>query len=156
MVTWLILGFIPLFVATWFGSLHLIARVGGWRDLARVYRVEMPMELARQWRNKYGKMRNATGYNGCLNIGANSMGMQLSLWSLFRPAHPPLFIPWGDLTTAPAHGLFMEYVVFSFQRVPGVTLRLRRDLVEDVLRTAPGVPSSAWHTSPPHSFSSTR
>jgi hypothetical protein len=156
MVTWWMLGFIPLFVAVWFGSMHLIALVGGWRDLARVYGAERPMEFARQWRNKYGRMRYATGYNGCLDIGANSMGMQLSLWKMFRPGHPPLFIPWEDLSTTPERGLFMEFIVFTFRRAPGVTLRLRRDLAEDVLHTAPGVTSSAWHTSPPHSFSSTR
>src|SRR5947208_2301000 len=101
MVTWLILGYIPLFLTVWFGSMYLIARVGGWRDLGRVYGTEIPMEFARQWRNKQGKMRYATGYNGCLNIAANSMGMQLSVWKMFRPGHPTLFIPWGDLSTAP-------------------------------------------------------
>jgi hypothetical protein len=156
MVTWqwMMLGFIPLFVAVWFGSMHLIAAVGGWRDLARVYRAEMPMEFARRWRFRGCTMRFGTHYNGCLTIGASAMGLHLSLWSVFRPGHPPLFIPWSDITTSVQRNLFLESIRFSFLRATP-WLQLRRDLAEDVLRTAPGVTSPAWHTSPP-SFSSTR
>jgi hypothetical protein len=143
-----IAGFVPLFLLVWFGSMFLIARVGGWRDLARVYREETPMEFARQWRNKYGKMRYATGYNGCLNIAASAMGMRLWLWTMFRPAHPPLFIPWSDISTAVEQGIFVEMVRFSFQRVPGATLVLRRKLAEEILRAVPGVTSAAWLLSP--------
>lgn len=154
MVSWLLLGFVPLFLAVWFFSMHLIAWVGGWRDLARLYRVDTPIAAARAWRNRYGKMRYGTGYNGCLNVAANAMGMQLSLWSIFRPGHPPLFIPWTDIETEPVHGMFFESIRFSFPRA-NTWLLLRRDLAEEVLRNAPDVRSTAWHTSPPRSFSST-
>ena len=155
MVTWLFVGFLPLFLAVWYGSMVLIAWVGGWSALAGVYRAETPVAAAHEWRNKYGKMRYGTGYNGCLNIAANPMGMQLSLWKMFRPGHPPLFIPWSDVTTQVERGMFFELVRFSFHRVEDVPLRLRRDLAEEVLRASPGVRSAAWDTSPPRSFSST-
>ena len=54
-----------------------------------------------------------------------------------RPGHPPLFIPWSDVTTAAERGMFFEFVRFSFVRAPEVPLRLRRDLAEEVLRAAP-------------------
>jgi hypothetical protein len=152
MVSWLFVVFIPLFLAVWFLSMHLIAWTGGWHELAGVYGAELPMELAHEWRNRQGRMRYGTGYNGCLNIAANAMGMQLSLWKIFRPGHPPLFIPWSDVTTAVERGTFTEFVRFSFRRA-APTLRLRRDLAEEILRTA-GVTSAAWHTSQPPYFSS--
>ena len=76
MVMWFVLGFVPLFLAVWIGSLFLIARVGGWHDLARLYRVDTPIAGAQEWRNRQGKMRYGSRYNGCLNIAANAMGLQ--------------------------------------------------------------------------------
>ena len=155
MVTWLFVGFLPLFLAVWYGSMLLIAWTGGWRELAGVYRAETPITAAREWRNKYGQLRRLTRYNGCLNIAANAMGMQLSLWKMFRPGHPPLFIPWDDVTTQVERGVFFEMVRFSFRRAPEVPLRLRRDLAEEVLRASPGVRSATCDTSPPRSSSPT-
>lgn len=144
-MTWyaFLLFFVPLFVAVWIGSMYLIAFAGGWRDLARVYRSDLPMELAHEWRNRGGQMRNTTRYNGCLNLGANSIGLRLSLWSLFRPGHPPLFIPWTDIQATPVRGMFFEMLEFSFARVPGVTLKVRRELGEEVWRTGHGAQGTA-------------
>ena len=128
----LLLLFPFLFLAVWLLSMHLIAATGGWRELARVYPAGWPMEGAREWRNRYGRLRALTGYNGCLNIAANAMGMQLSLWRIFRPGHPPLFIPWSDIHTEPVHGIFAEYVRLRFRRAT-TTLLLRRSLAEEIL-----------------------
>lgn len=131
--TLLLILFPFFFIVFWCFTVWLIAVVGGWRDLARVYRADGPIANARQWRNKYGRMRYGTGYNGCLNIAANPLGIQLTLWSIFRPGHPPLFIPWSDISTKVERGLFFEFVRFSFRRATP-TLLLRRDLAEEILR----------------------
>jgi hypothetical protein len=147
----LLLAFPPLFLAVWFLSMHLIAAVGGWRELARVYRADGPITVAAQWRNRYGRLRYGTGYNGCLNIAANEIGMQISLWRIFRPAHPPLFIPWSDIATEPVRGVFVESTRFSFRRAT-TTLLLKRTLADEILRAGHrGVPSPAWE--PPRSSS---
>src|SRR4029079_10351952 len=59
-----LIAFPPLFLAVWFLSMHLIAAVGGWGALARVYRADGPITVAAQWRNRYGRLRYGTGYNG--------------------------------------------------------------------------------------------
>lgn len=149
----ILIAFPPLFLAVWFLSLHLIAAVGGWRELAGVYRADGPIAYTVEWPHRYGRMRYATGYNGCLNIAANAMGMRLSLWLIFRPGHPPLFIPWSDITTEPVRGVFSESTRLSFRRAPTATLLLKRTLADEILRAAhQGVPSPAWE--PPRSFSS--
>jgi len=88
------------------------------------------------------------------SAGTASAGLQLSLWPIFRPAHPPLFIPWTDIETEPVHGVFVESIRFSFRRA-NTFLLLRRELGEEILRMA-GVTSPAWRISPPRSLSSTR
>jgi len=153
MVIGFLLAFVPLFLAVWFLSLVLISHVGGWHDLALLYRVDAPIAGAREWHHRGGRMRNNTRYSGCLNIAANTVGLQLSLWPIFRPTHPPLFIPWTDIATEPVQGLFIDSVRFSFRRA-NTFLLLRRDLGEEILRAA-GVTSAAWPVSPPRSFSST-
>ena len=147
-----LIAFPPLFLAVWFLSMHLIAAVGGWRELARVYRADGPITVAAQWRNRYGRLRYGTGYNGCLNIAANEIGLQLTLWRIFRPAHPPLFIPWSEISTEPVRGVFSESTRFSFRRA-SATLLLKRTLAEEILRARHhgGIPSPAWE--PPHSSS---
>ncbi len=146
-----LIAFPPLLLAVWFLSLHLIAAVGGWRELARVYRADGPITVAAQWRNRYGRLRYGTGYNGCLDVAANEVGMQLSLWRIFRPAHPPLFIPWSDIATEPVRGVFSESTRFSFRRAT-TTLLLKRTLADEILCAAHrGVPSPAWE--PPRSSS---
>ena len=37
-------------------------------------------------------------YNGVLTVGVNPAGLYLAVMPLFRPGHPPLFIPWPDVT----------------------------------------------------------
>jgi hypothetical protein len=147
--------FVPVFLVIWYFATVFIAVVSGWRELARVYPAERPIIGATEWRNRRGRMRYGSGYNGCLNITANAMGMQLSLWSIFRPGHPPLFIPWTEIQTEPVHGMFVESIRFSFLRA-NTTLLLQRDLAEEVLRAGHGVRSAAWEASPPRFFSSPR
>ena len=133
--------FPPLFVATWFLSLHFIAAVGGWRELARVYAATGPIAAVAEWRNRGARLGFATKYNGCVNIAVSSMGMQLSLWRILRIGHPPLFIPWSDIRTEPVRRMFADYVRFSFARA-APTLLLRSALAEEVLRASHRIASA--------------
>lgn len=137
MVTWILAGFVPLFVVTWFLSLQLLAAMSGWRELARVYPAPESMEVSAEWRFRGCSMRYGSRYNGCLTIATNAMGIRLTLWPIFRPAHPPLFIPWTEIAaTEPVHAMFYEAMRFSFARA-STTLLLRRPLADEVLRSRP-------------------
>lgn len=45
-------------------------------------------------------MRWSCHYNSCLTVGADPTGLQLSVFVLFRAGHPPLFIPWYEISVA--------------------------------------------------------
>ena len=45
-------------------------------------------------------MRWASHYGSCLNVGADGTGLKLSVAFLFRAGHPPLFIPWTEVSVA--------------------------------------------------------
>jgi hypothetical protein len=52
------------------------------------------------WGLQSARMRWSSHYGTCLNVGADAAGLKLSIFSLLRPAHPPLFIPWGEISVA--------------------------------------------------------
>lgn len=85
------------FIVMWAFLSVLIAHIGGWSQLSEYYRTDQPFSgKIRRWQS--GSMRWGTNYGNCLNIGANSEGLYLSVMFLFRTGHPPLFIPWEDIS----------------------------------------------------------
>lgn len=127
--------FFPLL---WFVVLFLISSTGGWRALAEVYYFNGTF-LGTKWYMQSARFRWA-GYNNILTIGANAEGLYFVPFFLFRFSHPPLFIPWYDISLRPKKTLFSSYIEFRFQRVPDVYLRLHPKLVSHLATTA----GNAW------------
>jgi hypothetical protein len=128
---WLWPAFPVLFAGLWVGVLHAIARVGGWSALAASYaRAQRPEGTA--FRFCSGNFGLAS-YGGCLWLVSGVRGLDVSVLFLFRPAHPPLFIPWSDLTAHAVRGWVLQQVELGFARQPAVRLRLARGLAEKLL-----------------------
>jgi hypothetical protein len=88
--------FFALFIAMWCAMGVFVAWAGGWAELAMHYRNEGPFE-GRKWRFSSARFGSGTSYSGMLTVGANRQGLYLAVLPLFRPGHPPLFIPWEDV-----------------------------------------------------------
>ena len=116
----------------------VISRLGGWSQLAGAYQDALPVTPApiRRWRMRSARMRWGTNYNGILNIGVDTQGLRLSVFFLFRPAHPPLFIPWHDIAVSPTKALFYKGYSLTFARAPGVKVTIRDDLFREVSTAA--------------------
>ncbi len=117
--------FVVVFPLFWCGVVFLTAYLGGWLRLAKQYRYEGP------WPERRWSLQSARigwgNYNGILTVGANWEGLYLKPMLLFRCGHPPLFIPWYDLSVKQSGTLF-KAVELRFQRVPSVRIRLSRKL----------------------------
>jgi hypothetical protein len=87
---------IPFFILFWCALLFLIAALTGWMRLARGFR-ETSTFTGPIWGCQSARMRWGSHYGSCLNVGADVMGLKLSVLFLFRPFHPPLFIPWSEI-----------------------------------------------------------
>jgi hypothetical protein len=126
-------SFFPFVVIVfWLVISLVISRIGGWAALADVYRLEDSFEGERM-RFRSGQMRYAMSYNNCLTIGADRRGLYLSVFFFFRLGHPPLFIPWSEITVTEKQRYFMNATEFTFSRVPGVYLRLSSNTAKMVL-----------------------
>jgi|SRR5260370_15507792 len=127
--------FLVFFVLFWTAISLIIAQIGGWGELSRCYRSGNPFD-GRRWNFRSGRMRWNTGYNGCLTIGANAHGLFLAMLFLFRIGHPPLFVPWQDISVKKGKILWWKWTEFRFRQAPGVPLRIYGKLSDEIKSAA--------------------
>ena len=119
----LLAGF-AFFVVIWIFTAWLVALMGGWRELATVYRGEASMFQGRTWSFQSARFRGTMRYNNALIIGVNEQALMLRMILFFRFSHPTLIIPWSDVSVSTEQGFFQRYVVLTFARVPNVPVKL--------------------------------
>jgi hypothetical protein len=69
-------------------------------------------------------MRYWGHYGNCLTMGVNPLGFFLSLSFSFFPGHPPLFIPWNEITVRRTRVLWAKCVELRLGRELAVPFRI--------------------------------
>jgi hypothetical protein len=134
----------PLFIALfaiclWVSVSFFIALIGGWFELGRIYRATHPF-AGPLWRFQDAQFRLLTGYRNILTAGASAEGLYLAVFLPFRIAHPPLFIPWQDISVRPGRVLWFRVYKFEFRQAPSVRMQLREKLGKKIQIAA----ASSW------------
>jgi len=120
--------FLPLvFIAWWCFVVYLISFMSGWRKLGQKYRFEGTFSGKLQ-KFQSISMRWGAGYGSCVHIGADTRGLYLKILFLFRPGHPPLFIPWTDVSARRVRRWGMKRWELRFSKAGSVPLRVRAAL----------------------------
>jgi hypothetical protein len=128
------------FVTVWVLSIYLVAAASGWRLLATRFRAQGPF-TGQSWRMQFARMRWMTNYNNALTIGADSTGLFMAPMVLFRVWHPPLFIPWTEITLVGArHVLFFTLIELRLGSSERIPFKIKSELAAK-LRAAAG---TAW------------
>jgi hypothetical protein len=122
-------------IGLWILISTVIARVSGWAALARIYRLQDSFD-GRRWHFQTAQMRWATNYGSCLTLGVSPRGLYLAVPFLFRPTHPPLLVPWGDIAVDLRQLTWFTAVEFRFRRVPGIPLRISPGLASRLAAAA--------------------
>lgn len=133
-----LLGIVFMVVA-WVAMFSAISRVGGWATLAGQYSCHETFTGPR-WSFQQGQMRWMVGYNHCLNIGADPRGLYLSILFPFRIGHPPLFVPWRDISYVSKTFLWVKFVELRLGRETAIPLRISYRLAEKLKSAA----ESSW------------
>jgi hypothetical protein len=108
--------------------LHISARISGWSELSRVYRADQPFN-GTCWHGQFIALRHYWGY-GLITAGANRHGLYLNLFLGRLQGHPPLVIPWSDVTvTNPRRMRSIYQAELRFQQCGGVAVRIRGSLL---------------------------
>ena len=98
MTTVLIPIVLLFFVAAWLLATALVARLGGWRELAERYEAPYGFEPERRLRFQSLVLRRVSWfparYRGSVTVGLGTAGLALAPIAVFRFRHPPLLIPW--------------------------------------------------------------
>lgn len=145
---WLLLAFIA-----WFVVCHGLARFGGWSALAGTYPHLGSFDGYRLYLQTVLFARGVR-YGNTLVIGASHQGLYLAALFVVRPGHPPLLIPWEEISLEARSGFLGQTVELRFLRVPSVTLTLSpataMRLAEGAAEKLPvaGIPVAGWPT--PH------
>ena len=126
---------ILVILVSWVSISYVIAHIGGWFKLARFYRSSGAF-LGERWRFQSAQMRWKVGYNNCLTVGASPEGLYLSVMFILRFGHPPLFVPWGDISVKVIKGFFKPALEFRFQQVPAIPLRVSEKLGQKIRASA--------------------
>jgi hypothetical protein len=124
-----------IFIAGWVSILNIISFIGGWHELARVYRASGSFSGKRFYFQSAG-MRWATGYNGCLTVGSNLYGLYLSVFLPFRIGHPALLIPWEDISAKPQRTGWFPTVRLHLAKCPSIPLVISKRLASKLSRAS--------------------
>jgi len=123
-------------IGLWILISTIVSRASGWAALATVYRLQESFD-GQRWYLQTAQMRWATNYGNCLTVGVSPRGLYLAVVFLFRPGHPPLLVPWGDISVYMRQRTWFTVVELRFRRVPGIPLRISARLAAR-LATAAG------------------
>lgn len=130
----IISGSLLAFALFWSFVVWLIAQIGGWRKLADVYPARQPFnETCWSWQS--GRLRWGSGYNGILNVCADTQALHLRTNIFFRPGNPPLSIPWEEIDGR-KRGLMVE---LRFQRAESIPFRIMPGLADRLVAASGGL-----------------
>ena len=128
---------VAIFAGVWLLVALILSRVGGWSRLAEYYRSEQPF-FGSMYKFQSAQFPIAN-YNGCLNFGANDEGLYMVPMALFRMFHPPLFIPWSEVTAKRVKmWRFFNFVELRFQRAPSSPVRIQSALADKLAQGSNG------------------
>jgi hypothetical protein len=144
----IVFGSVILFLVWFFVIIpFVLASVSGWAALAAEYRLNVPFEGKRWWFQDV-TLRGWCGYNGCVSVGANADGLYLN--TVFWVRHPPLFIPWSDLSVSRREVKFLGFrvglVEFTTARVPGIRIALKESVLKRIAEAYAGLISASTGT----------
>jgi hypothetical protein len=121
--------------------LFIISHIGGWASLAEPYRCPEPF-TGQHWNFQRGQFRWLAGYNNCLTVGADPHGLFISVFPLFRVAHPPLFIPWREISVTRKRVFWIRQV----QLILGNELKIPFTIRESLAQKLQAAAGSSWPT----------
>lgn len=108
-----------------------LAAFSGWRVLARHYAASERFNGKRFWFRsaQFGPV----GYGSCVMPGANADGIYLAVLFPFRIGHPPLLVPWQDVSCSKAHSFIVSRAELRFSKAPEVSIVISQGLADSLL-----------------------
>lgn len=119
------LAVILSFVAVWTFVAWIASRASGWHRMTQRFGSPGPFGSVGERVRFASAQIGWANYSGALELRASASGLFLATVWVFRPFHPPLFIPWSDLQVHPARWPGVAPWL-TLRSVPGVRIRFSK------------------------------
>lgn len=135
------------FLAFWLLLNFIVSRLTGWARIAAHYQNagSFPVQV---WRFQTVTTRWGMGYKGCTTVGADPRGVYFSFSFLFRFGHPPIFVPWSDITISEKQITRSKMLELRFRKTENLPVRIFPDLGDRLAAAAgsnwPGIGTLQW------------
>lgn len=99
-----------VFIAMWCAISSLLSVMGGWFTLSRKFHDHGSPQGKRFFFSSMGAGLRwfPVNYGGCIIAYLGKGGLRLSVWPIFRIMHPPLLIPWNEITSVTSSKMFFS------------------------------------------------
>jgi len=128
----IIVGLVFVILCVNLGISALLAQVGGWRALSRIYQDPNP-----SWKPQFVRQYisvGTVGYNRALNALVGPDGLHLKMSFTLRFRHLPLLIPWSEIASITAKKMLFGSLYDVVLRQPGTKLGFNGALGEAILK----------------------
>lgn len=123
--------------ASWTAVFWIIGQLDGWHALAAHYRISRP---TRPFEHRFVTvgLSMMAWYRYSMQIALTPEGITITPFSVFRPGHPPLHIPWSEVVCAqPVQIWATDALEIRTRAAPHVPLLLPRTLLAAHTRRLP-------------------
>lgn len=128
--------FVIFFIAGWVSVLYLIALASGWDSLAKRFRFKGRF-YGEIFSFRSARMRFYVHFGNCLDIGADESGLYLAVFPIFRFGHPPLLIPWSEVSVISGeNGVIFKKRELRLGRAESIPLRISSSLADSLHQSA--------------------
>jgi hypothetical protein len=113
----------------------LMSIMSGWRSLASVYPEEHPF-AGDLFRFQSVFMRYRSAYANVVIFGANQEGLRISVFLPWRFAHPPIFVPWQDVSAKAERRGTAKMMRLYFENSPEISMLIMQRLAAKLSRSS--------------------
>ena len=124
--------FFIIFIIFWIANSLLISVMSGWWQLARDYKIVFPFQ-GRKWHCQSITLRASVRYGSMMTVGGNSLGIYLCCFFPFRLGHPPLFIPWSEISWKRERKMWQKVVKLRIAKHPTIPIWITERLFNKIV-----------------------
>lgn len=110
---------------------------GGWQQLAQSYKANTQF-VGTRLNFQAAIINNSGKYSGTINIGVNPSGLHLCCIILLRPGHPPLFIPWSEISVSRYQENSQYTIQLQTTKQPSIPIRITEHLFHEITALSGG------------------
>jgi hypothetical protein len=119
---------------------YILARMSGWNRLSKRFRYRGTF-YGETWPFRSARMGPLIRFGCALTMGADESGVYMAVFPLFRICHPPLLVPWSEVSIISGErGLIVKKRLLFLGRQEAVALNISSSLAENLKEAA----GKAW------------